>query len=48
MSIATMTPEQVKESVDELGRVWKSFRDENDKLLASGRRKKSGTKKCRR
>lgn len=32
-----LTPEQVKESVDELGRVWKSFREENDKLLASGK-----------
>jgi len=36
-TVATMTPEQVKESVDELGRVWKSFREENDKLLASGK-----------
>lgn len=34
---AVLTPEQVKESVDELGRVWKSFREENDKLLASGK-----------
>ena len=34
---ATLTPEQVKESVDELGRVWKSFREENDKLLAQGK-----------
>lgn len=32
-----LTPEQVKESVDELGRVWKSFREENDKLLAQGK-----------
>lgn len=32
-----LTPEQMKESVDELGRVWKSFREENDKLLASGK-----------
>lgn len=32
-----LTPEQVKESVDELGRVWKSFREENDRLLASGK-----------
>jgi len=37
MSTATLTPEQVKESVEELGRVWKSFREENDKLLASGK-----------
>lgn len=37
MTIATLTPEQVKESVDELGRVWKSFREENDKLLAQGK-----------
>lgn len=36
-TVATMTPEQVKESVDELGRVWRSFREENDKLLASGK-----------
>lgn len=36
-TVATLTPEQVKESVDELGRVWKSFREENDKLLASGK-----------
>lgn len=34
---AVLTPEQVKESVDELGRVWKSFREENDKLLAQGK-----------
>jgi HK97 family phage major capsid protein len=32
-----LTPEQVKESVDELGRTWKAFREENDKLLASGK-----------
>jgi HK97 family phage major capsid protein len=32
-----LTPEEVKESVDELGRVWKSFRAENDKLLAEGK-----------
>ena len=37
MSTATLTPEEVKGAVDELGRVWKSFREENDKLLAEGK-----------
>lgn len=32
-----LTPEQVKDSIDELGRSWKAFRDENDKLLAQGK-----------
>lgn len=32
-----LTPEQVKDSIDELGRTWKSFREENDKLLAEGK-----------
>lgn len=32
-----LTPEEVKDSIDELGRTWKSFRDENDRLLAEGK-----------
>lgn len=32
-----LTNEQVKDSIDELGRTWKSFRDENDRLLAQGK-----------
>lgn len=35
--VKPLTPEQVKEAVDELGRTWKAFREENDKLLASGK-----------
>lgn len=36
-TVTMLTPEQVKDSIDELGRTWKSFREENDKLLASGK-----------
>jgi len=36
-TVASLSPEQVKESIDELGRVWKSFREENDRLLAAGK-----------
>ena len=32
-----VSSKDVKEAVDELGRVWKQFREENDKLLAEGK-----------
>lgn len=32
-----LTPEEVKASIDELARTWKSFREENDRLLAEGK-----------
>lgn len=32
-----LTTNEVKDAVDELGRTWKSFRDENERLLASGK-----------
>lgn len=37
MTTATLTPEQIKESVEELGRTWRAFREEDDKLLAEGK-----------